>query len=411
MPSIFINQTRILPTIVIAIGWLLFYSANANAENIIFNIISSPKTSNGLDADAPTNINILFRSSDNNVKNSQALDPINPGQFIPPGGYLELDLGGTFSRNPDFKDSLTGLNEIRANANFVLTTTLQNPIVSTQGDGVQHGNWRITDNNNRLITMHPNGANGLDNARAADGFKTIQVKPSPDDRTTMDRSPFINGPAGTYGMIYVRIFDTDGMLYKMGSIEVKFNAPNGPQVRLSNDGLTTSGIAQLDSATTNVDKVESVYYQHVAAKSELKNVNKSVPFSSGKPYALRFILFTAASQQPDAFVPQKGLSLVGYYINPENPSKATLVQDSNGNGIADQDDKVIGKIKIKGPDSNSNGTILASSTLTTSGDGKIGANGSILNVPVQVGSETGKYKITLSLKNGNKVANYVIVDN
>jgi len=380
------------------------------ADNIILDIISAPVVGNGLVGNAPTEFNILFRSSDKEVDDSQFLDPANPGQFIPVGGYLELELGGSYKRNPDYVDSRSSMNKIAPNRNIILTTAPQSPIVSTAGAGVQHGNWSVSDNGARVITITPNDKNsnnqtGLENARAANGFKVIHLRPDPrDGRTDLSRAPFINGPAGSQGTIYIRIFDADGMVDQYGFIEVEFTKDNGPQVSITNAGLTTG--AQGSPATESAEVDESVHFQHVAANTELSNTFKSTPFSDGAPYALRFLMFAGSASQPDAFIPQKGLMNVGYIIDDGDSAKATLVQDSNGNGIADKDDTEIGEIKISGPDG---GALLPNPILTTSGDGVTGANGSLLIVPVKVGS-AGSYQIKISMDDGNEIKTYVIVD-
>ncbi len=388
-------------------------SLNAFAgDNIILDVVSAPVVGNGLVGDAPTEFNVLFRSSDPTVANSQYLDPANPGQFIPIGGYLEIELGGSYRRNPDYIDARTGGNNIAPNRNIILTTAPQNPIVATAGAGVQHGNWRVSDDGALTIRITPNGINannitGLENARAANGFKVVHVRPDPrDDRTDLTRAPFINGPAGSFGRIYIRIFDANGMIDQYGYKEVKFIQANGSQIRITNAGVTTS--RQGNSATVSAEIDESVHYQHVAINTELTNTLKSTPFSAGTPYALRFLLFAGSASQPDPFIPQKGIAAVGYYVNAQHPNKATLVQDSNNNGVADEDDLELGEIKISGPDKSAQ--ILQNLNLTTSGDGITGSNGSLLIVPVKVGALAGEYKIKLSMNNGNEIKTYVIAE-
>ncbi|VAW98625.1 hypothetical protein MNBD_GAMMA22-1590 [hydrothermal vent metagenome] len=381
-------------------------------DNIILDVVSAPVVGNGLVGGAPTEFNVLFRSSDPTVANSQYLDPANPGQFIPVGGYLEIELGGSYKRNPDYIDARTGGNSIAPNRNIILTTAPQGPIVATAGAGVQHGNWRVSDDGARTMTITPNGINannitGLENARAANGFKVVHVRPDPrDTRTDLSRAPFINGPAGSFGRIYIRIFDANGMIDQYGHKEVQFTRANGPQISITNVGVTTS--RQGNSATVSTEIDESVHYQHVPVNTELTNTLKSTPFSAGTPYALRFLLFAGSASQPDPFIPQKGLPAVGYFINAQHPNKATLVQDTNNNGVADEHDLELGEIKISGPDKNA--AILANPNLTTSGDGITGANGSLLIVPVKVGTLAGEYKIQLSMDNGNEIKTYVIAE-
>jgi len=359
--------------------------------NIITDIVSAPVVTNGLVAGEPTEFNILLNApgEDNDV----ALDPENFSHQIPAGGRMEVELGGTYVRNRDSSGTLV-VDPIVANRNIILTIAPQNPIVATAGTGVQHGNWSVTDDGDRLITISPNGgtgANGLENDRAnIVGFKVIHVRPNA--RSGFGPAPFLNGPAGTVGTVDVRIIDAQGKLVESGSVNVKFEASVGRQVHITNAGLTTGG--QGSPTTTTAELVESTNFQRVAPNTSMTNTAKTNPFSAGAPYAPRFLLFEALEDQPDSFIPQVGIENVTYTVNSRKPSTATLTENGT----------TIGTIEMKGP-KKSNGTILVSPGLTT-----IGGNGSVLNVPVQVGSKPGLYTVQVELLFGGEAKTTIVVE-
>jgi len=76
---------------------------------------------------------------------------------------------------------------------------------------------------------------------------------------------------------------------------------------------------------------------------------------------------------------------------PTKPSIGQLVRDSNGD--------VVGSVRIDGP-SGSRPRLLQHAKLTSSGDGISGADGSLLVIPVQVGTAAGTYVLSVSLTGG-----------
>jgi hypothetical protein len=376
-------------------------------ENIVTAIVSPPVVSNGTIAGEPTEIIAVLNAP--GVPDNQALDPVNFGHQIPAGGRMEVEIGGTFQRNGVDNDK--EFVPINSNAFFVLVTGLpQMPITAPAGDGVQHGNYSIIDDGNRTITVIPNGgsgANGLEQARAREiGFKVVHIRPRPN--TNAGPAPFTNGPEGTKGVLQIRIFDANGKLLEKGKGEIFFPAALGRVVGPTNAGLATP--RQGSPLTVTAELIESVTYQRVAPDTELTNTVRSGSFSDGAPYAPRFLMFEELAGQPDSFIPFKGIAQVGYVIDARKPWKADLVVDSNGNGVADSGDEEIGEIEMHGPSRKSRGVLLENASLTTSGDGISGPNGSILNVPVTVGSETGVYTVTVTLDDGNRAVTTLIVE-
>ncbi|MHB1241518.1 MAG: hypothetical protein ACYC18_13620 [Gammaproteobacteria bacterium] len=378
---------------------------NDATANIATALVSAPVVSNGIVAGAPTEINLFLNAP--GIPNRLAFDATHFGHQIPAGGWMEVKLGGSFQRNG--VDNGLPFVPINSNAFFILTTGHpQDPIVAAAGAGVQHGNYLIMDSGNKVIKIVPNGGNGengLENARADQiGFKVIHVRPGGNGSGP---APFTNGPAGSTGTVTVRIYDSKGEQVEYGKRAVEFMASVGRQVFVTNDGLVTGN--QGSPASTTAELVESTNFQHVAPGSMLVHTAKAVPFSAGAPYAPRFLLFEAAALQPNPFIPQRGIAGVGYIVDAHHPWRARLVQDSNGNGKADAGDQVIGRIVFKGPGGSSRGQILPSDVLTTSGDGVTGANGSVLSVPVQMGSHRGVYQVKVSLNRGGKAVNTIIV--
>jgi len=60
--------------------------------------------------------------------------------------------------------------------------------------------------------------------------------------------------------------------------------------------------------TITAELVESVNFQHVSPGTILTNTVKGDIFSGGAPYAPRFLLFDKLANQPDSFIPQKGIT-------------------------------------------------------------------------------------------------------
>jgi len=373
-------------------------------KNIVIAVVSPPVVANGTIAGGPTEIITVLNAP--GVDNNLAADPNNFGHSIPAGGRMEVVLGGSFERNGVDNDK--PFVPIGSNANFVLVTGLpQMPITAPAGSGVQHGNYSIVDDGDKMITVIPNGKDGLENARAEEiGFKIVHVRPRPN--TNAGPSPFTNGPAGSIGTVEISILNKKGKVVEQGSGSVIFPPSLGRRIGPTNVGLATGG--QGSPNTTTAELVESVTFQHVVPGTSLVNTVKGATFSDGAPYAPRFLMFEEQAKQPDAFIPMKGIANVGYVVNPDKPWLATVIEDSNGNGIPDPDDNKIGAIKLKGPEEDAAGSILNSSALTTSGDGITGPNGSVLNVPVQLGDEDGVYTVTVSLDNGNAAVTTIVAD-
>jgi len=359
--------------------------ADDDKRNIIAAIVPAPVVSNGLVAKNPTEFNIILAPK--KAKPGMELDPDVNGYQIPMGGRLELELSGSFMRNKD-------VTSIAANANIIMTTGPQNPIVSTAGIGVQHANWSVADDGNNLITITPNGGKGrrgLENARAnMIGIKVIHLRPNPN--SGIGPAVFWNGSAGSVGTVILRIYDKNDKLKASGFKDIIFHNNVGRQVHITNAGLTTG--AQGNPNTLAAERVEMVQFQKVAPNTMLMNSTKSVPFSSGTPYAPRFLLFENANAQADKFIPQSGIDGVDYMVDSVRPWTAKLMENET----------VIGAIVMEGPTGKSRGMLLPSTGSTT-----IGGNGSVLNVPVKVGKRSGIYKVTVTLIDGNSATNTIKV--
>ncbi len=369
--------------------------------NIVAGIISAPVVMNGTVANEPTEFNLIFNAQGKGLEN--ALDPELFGFQIPAGGRMEIELSDEFTRNSRI-NSVTGATEavpVNAGANIILTIGPQNPILFAAGAAVAHGNWRVSDDGDHLITITPNagnGDNGLENARANEtGMKVIHIRPNPRNK---DNTPFINGNAGETGKVMVRIYDAENKLTHSGYGNVKFKPDVGRQLHNTNAGLRTT---PADSPA--VETIELIDFQRVKPNTALTNAQKHTPFSAGYPYAPRFLLFEELDQSvrgqftPASYIDQPGVENVTYVVNTSKPWKAKLIQvTATGNST-------IGEIEIKGGKGTSHGTILPSPELTT-----VGGNGSFLTVPVRVGNKKGTYKVKVSLSGGGSATTTIIVE-
>jgi len=370
-------------------------------DNIVATIVSAPVLSSGTLADEPTEFNLIMNAGGEGKET--ALDPQLFGYQIPAGGRMEVELSDAFTRNT-VVDAETGIAQpvaINPNANIILTTGPQNPIIFQSGATVARGNWSVSDDGQNTITVTPNGGfgdSGLENSRANEiGIKVIHVRPNP---RNINGTPFINGRPGEKGTIKVRIYNAANEVIAKGKGKVKFRARNGRQIYISNEGLRTPGGGN-PAAETN----ELIDFQRVAPNTALTNDTPHVPFSAGRPYAPRFLMFEALDPAvrgeftAASYIPQAGIANVTYVINKKKPWKAKLVQ------ITDAGTKTIGKIKIEGPDDDESSMILPSPGLTT-----IGGNGSFLTVPVKVGEEAGTYDVKVKLSGGGSAITHIIVE-
>ena len=370
-------------------------------DNIVAGIVSAPVLASGTLADEPTEFNLIMNAGGEGL--DTALDPQLFGYQIPAGGHMEVELGDEFTRNTitDAETGITSPVAIKPNANIILTTGPQNPIIFQSGATVARGNWRVSDDGHNTITVTPNGGlgdNGLENSRANEiGIKVIHVRPNP---RNFANTPFINGKPGETGTIKVRIYNAANELIAKGKGEVEFRVRNGRQVHISNEGLRTRGGGS-PAAETN----ELIDFQRVAPNTALTNDTAHVPFSAGRPYAPRFLMFEALDPAlrgqftAASYIPQAGIVNVTYVINSKKPWKANLVQ------ITDTGTQTIGKIKIEGPGDDHSSMILPSPGLTT-----VGGNGSFFTVPVKVGEEAGTYEVKVKLSDGGSATTHIIVE-
>lgn len=369
------------------------YAFADDDDNVIVDIVSAPVVTNGLVAGEPTEFNIIMRADESGADSS--LDPENFGQQIPAGGKMVITLGGGYARNPAFLNP-GGAPQLAPNANIILTTAPQNPIVAAASTGVQHGNWSVSDDGNLEVTITPNGGNknkGLENARAKKiGFKVIHVRPNP---RNAGGTPYFNGAAGEVGTIDIAIYDASGKLKRFGHGTVVFQSSVGRQAHLTNVGLTTGG--QGNPATVTAELVESTHFQRVAPNTMLANTAKSgSSFKADAPYAPRFLIFESLDATGDSYIPQPGVPNLSYAIN-ANPRFATLY---DGSGAA------IGTIVMTGPSDNSHGMILPGAGSVTPGNN----NGEILSVPVKVGHKKGRYTVTVTMMAGGSATNAIVVE-
>jgi hypothetical protein len=254
-------------------------------NNIIIGVISAPPDPKGLVADQPIGLNILLNAP--GVDDRYAADPYHFGHQIPAGGRMEVELGGAFLRNGVDNDA--EFVPINSNFNLILLAgNPQNALTEIAGDAVDHANYTISDDGDKLLTITPNGgsgSNGLEGTRANEiGIKAIHILATRGSNT--GPSPFTNGPAGSEGTTAVRIYDAEDELIESGEASITFRTSVGPQVGAVNFGLVTA--PPFNAETISTELVEATNFQRVGPGTRLVNTTRGDSFSTGAPYAPSF---------------------------------------------------------------------------------------------------------------------------
>ncbi|PIP91367.1 MAG: hypothetical protein COW01_03705 [Bdellovibrionales bacterium CG12_big_fil_rev_8_21_14_0_65_38_15] len=341
-----------------------------------FWLTSAPVVSNGLTAAEPTELNVHFASP----------DPLVRGIDIPYGGYLSLSFLGSFERNGIDND--LEFVKVDSNKNFIATNGHpQNPIKSSRGDNIDQADYTILDSGHREIRIVANQPDGLQGSRYKRfGIKTLHLRPNAS--TGNGPGIFRNGAGDTLGRIYYKLVSVKGEILREGNVFHYFKVQTGPQVFVTNVGIVSG---QYDLESTN--------YQTVRPLTSLTKTNRN---DTSLAFAPRFLLFSSAQEQPDSYIPHKGIENVSYDVNANDQTNAVIKH--NG--------KVIGRVDFITPEKkgdHSEARILSSQVLTSSGDGVTGANGSVFLVPVKVGTEPGVYKVLIKLYDGNEAVNTIKV--
>jgi hypothetical protein len=412
------KQSRQLVRMIMLSAAVVASSHAMAADRIHMEIVSAPVVPNGTVAGEPTEFNILLRRD--GVPADIAMDPGVFGLQIPAGGRMEVELDGSFIPNPDF------IVPFLPARNIIITTGPQNP-VKPNTEVVSGGFWGVSFDqvaNPNLVTIFPrcvtsgpgvpcrnldaDNPGGINGTRArALGFKVIHVRPN-DRGQRHTTTPFYNGPAGSVGLVYVRIYDASGGMVAAGSTSISFRPRVGAQAHLTNSG------------TRDDDSVVSLTnYQHVEGGIEMINTERVVPFADGLPYAPQFLLFAdfgvhdrdqfptgdvlpgeddTSSEDDRSYIPFAGIEGVTVVPSNGNPGIAHLVQY----GV-----KNVGKVVMTGPTKKSGAAILGNDTPTTASDT---ANGSRLFVPVKVGNVPGQYTVTIHMNGGGTAVNTIIVE-
>jgi hypothetical protein len=391
--------------------------AKHGVKRIHMKIVSAPVVANGTVAGEPTEFNLLLHRD--GVPAHKAMDPEVFGLQIPAGGRMDVELGGSFIPNPGFSEADDTLPLFKPARNIIITTGPQNP-VKPNTEEVSGGFWGVSFDqaaNPNLVSIfprcgtevacqnldadYPGGLNGT-RARAL-GFKVIHIRPN-DRGQKHETTPFYNGPAGSIGTVYVRIYNADNSLVAAGSDRIVFRRQVGTQVHLTN------------SATRDDNSVVSLTnFQHVASGTVMDGT--SIPeggsFADGAPYAPQFLLFENFGKHDrdqfptgddlpgpgdESFIPFPGIDGVTVVPSHRNPRFARLVQYGT---------KTVGRVVMMGPWKRSGAVILGNDIPTTASDT---ANGSRLFVPVKVGKVPGHYRVIVHMNGGGTAVNTIVVD-
>lgn len=354
-----------------------------NNLNLIATVQNAPVVSNGLSANEPTELNILLNIKDIPIENIPDIKHL--GYKIPLGGEMIITFQNGFERNGI--DNTKKFVKVDSNANLVLVNGHpQNPIVSTDGKGVQHGDYEIIDDGKYTFRIKRLGK--VSEREEEVGIKTIHLRPNP--KIGEGSSVFTNKGIDTLAGIKVVIKNSNNKIIHRGVKSFKFMPNDKAQVHVTNIGLTTKNQSAYE---VKAELVESVNFQSVKVETSLINKKRVTPFSAGAPYAPRFLLFKSASEQPNSFIPQVGYKSLSFErINSQN---VAVYNDS----------KLIGEIILLDPKksitSKDTKILFKQIEVIPSGDGFIGRNGTLVICPIEIGQESGIYELKFKLNDGN----------
>jgi len=371
--------------------FIISFPLFAEQFNLIKLVKNAPVVSNGLTEHEPTELNIILNIKD--YPSDLAMNPDIKGYIIPLQGEMIISFLKGFERN-GFDNTKKFVN-VNSNGNLVFVNGHpQNPIVSTSGEGTQHGDYQIIDDGRYTFRIKRNGR--ISERENKVGIKTIHLRPNP--KVGDGSSVFTNKGILDVAQIAVSIINSKGETIHSGIKSFRFLKGDQPQIHITNMGLTTLNQGSYES---RAELIESINFQSVKTGTYLLEKKRVEPFSAGAPYAPRFLIFEASSKQPNSFIPQLGHQSLSFVkLN----NKIVAVYEGN---------TYIGEITLYDPQkddlSNDSKILINEIEVVYSGDGVTGQNGTLIICPIKVGQKRGMYQLSFKLKSGNTANLYTKV--
>ena len=192
------------------------------ADGIVAKVVNSPLNSAGLVRDGYTALNVYLQKPE--AQGIAFFNPEIPGYGIPPGGRIEVELGGGFTRDPAVA--------LDASAVHMVSGTPQQGLSSKRlGYGSQEG-----ANKNTFVLTASTEA-GLPAEKLLPRATVEKLDPIPNIGLKVFHiglGAFAFTNRGDTGSVTVRIIDRDDKVLASGSAEVEFWDDPRPQIHPNN---------------------------------------------------------------------------------------------------------------------------------------------------------------------------------
>jgi len=192
------------------------------ADGIVAKVVNSPLNSAGLVRDGYTALNVYLQKPE--AQGVEFFNPKIPGHGIPPGGRIEVEMGGGFTRDPAVA--------MDASAVHMVSGTPQQGLSSKAlGYGSHEGA------NNRTFVLTASTPEGLPPEKLLPRATVEKLDPIPNIglkvfHIGLGAIAFTN--RGDKGSVTVRIIDRDDKVLASGSAEVEFWDDTRPQIHPNN---------------------------------------------------------------------------------------------------------------------------------------------------------------------------------
>ncbi len=365
-------------TAALLVGTVLSAPPSA-ADGIVAKVVNSPLNSAGLVRDGYAALNVYLQKPE--AEGIEFFNPEIPGFGIPPGGSIEVEMGGGFTRDPAVA--------MDAAAVHMVSGTPQHGLSSK---GLGYGSHEGANPNIFVLTASTPA--GLPPDKLLPRATVQKLDPIPNIglkvfHIGLGAIAFTN--RGDKGSVAVRIVDADGKVLASGSAEVEFWDSPRPQIHPNNF----------------LHKGQNHNWQRVPAGGTPGKFENTVP--------LTFMLFEKSDGTPES-----NEGIVGAGILSANQLKemnfsvpadiarydsGLILKDRDGDGQLDpRKDQIIGGVisgDLKGADVRSWETdgapVLSQATSTFSERAGKRFGGAIMQVAFQTANQTGKYRPTFAL--------------
>ncbi len=372
------------PTAVVLAG--LWANGAAHADGIVAKIVNSPLNSAGLVKGTYTAINVYLQKPD--ARGIEFFNPKVAGFGIPPGGRIEVEMGGGFTRVPAVKLDTSAIHMVSGTPQHGLSSKRLG-YVSREG------------NNKNTYIVTALSTDGLPPEKLLPRASVQKLDPIPNVglkvfHIGLGAIAFTN--KGDTGSVTVRIVDRNGKILQSGSAKVNFWDQTLPQIHPNNF----------------LHKGRNHIWQRIKPGETLGRTPGTVPMT--------FMLFDKAFGSDTEIrehrkgitgagvISSKQLIRIGFRMPAEiaRYNAGLIIRDSNGDGRLDPlKDQIIGGVSIGSPGNVGAyelGTLEAggapvlsqpTSDLAKRAGKRFG--GAILQVQFQAGTKAGVYRPKFAL--------------